>query len=91
MFDPAEFCTVSLALVKPLVGVSSVKEAHSWIAEVAEHPMRGTAVAPENVVRWGAMALQPSSPVRMLTVLKTGLLCWVTQRQFAMTGSGVTV
>jgi hypothetical protein len=72
MFAPDEFCTVSFALVNPLVGVSRVKDDHSWIAEVAEQPMRGTAVAPENVARCGAIALQPSSPVRMFTVLKTG-------------------
>ncbi|CAB4594258.1 unannotated protein [freshwater metagenome] len=77
--------------MKPEVGETRVNEAHSATDDVAEQPIRGTAVAPANVARLGAMALQPNSPVRMFTVLKTGLECWVIHKQFGMAGSGVTV
>ena len=71
MVDPPELRTVSLADVKPVTGVSSVKDLHAVMAPVAEQPMRGTEVAPEKTVRCGAMSEHPAVLLRMLKVLMT--------------------
>jgi hypothetical protein len=91
MSDPLSVCTVSVALVNPDVGVSSVNDFHESIAAVDEHPMRGTAVCPENTARRGEMLEQPSVPVSKLNVFSTGEKWRAIQTQLAIAGSGVTV
>ena len=75
IFVPDESCTVNFALVNPVEGVTKVKDAHSAIADVVEQPIRGTDVPPAKVTLFGAIALQPKSPVRIFTVLNTGFEC----------------
>jgi hypothetical protein len=91
MSEPLSVRTVSVALVKPDVGVSSVNDFHESTDAAEEHPIRGTAVCPESTARRGEMLEQPVVPVSKLNVLCTGEVWRPIQTQLAIAGSGVTV